>query len=413
MIRRFEKDNFSLTLNRSDKFKTTSVFISIAMPLKNNDITTNSIMPFVLLEELDSFSDEKSLTNKFLIFHGTDLKIDIFKSQSQHFFSYYIELPSESFLNADDYLMKLSTLFSQMLYNPKILDQKEVNKIDKAKNSLLSIHRDKEKAILPVLNQQLLEKMHHDSPYKAPCMGYCSEIKHITPDHILNTYYNMINNSKISMIISGETKNINIEEMLNLFKSKKMDYNYCKSTYTSNNLITQFENTPTDSTISYLSIGFKYKGTKKSSLSIAKVLNALLGRFPHSLLFKEIREKKRLCYFILSSVDSNTLDIVVNVITSKDKVNEVINNILMTLSNILNGNFSKDNLNKAKESTISLITKSLDTPLGAIDHIFQYIHNKNILDVNEQIREVNNITKRDISTAVKQWTIDKPYIIKG
>ena len=132
-----------------------------------------------------------------------------------------------------------------------------------------------------------------------------------------------------------------------------------------------------------------------------------------SRLFKVVREKHSLCYYISSSYGAFSGIMTVNAgIESKDyqKAKELV---LKELINIQNGNFSDDEINLAKLMLKNSLTKTKDEPMSLIALAYNRdLTNKQETN-DEYLEKILNVSREEIIAASKKVHLDTIFLLTG
>ncbi|WP_416176550.1 M16 family metallopeptidase [Clostridium sp.] len=146
---------------------------------------------------------------------------------------------------------------------------------------------------------------------------------------------------------------------------------------------------------------FTFHGLNEKQELALRILNHKLGESPNSLLFRKLREEKGLAYDVYTDLDltDNIKTLYIYTSVSEENVETTISVILKCIEDIKNEKILFDN------NTISLMKKSLKTSVAFTLEdstdigeyvLIQSMENKNIFKFNDDIKEMDNITKEDI-----------------
>ena len=169
-----------------------------------------------------------------------------------------------------------------------------------------------------------------------------------------------------------------------------------------------------DITQAKLNMGYRIPSNYKSSQHYAFVVfNAIFGGMSQSKLFKVVREKNSLCYYISSSYDAfNGLMIITAGIESKD-YQQTIQLIKEQLKEMQDGCFDQDDIDTAKLMIKNSMKKTNDEPLSQV--AVQY--NRDITgkkETNEQyLEKIENVTYQDIVDVCQNIELDTIFLLKG
>lgn len=210
---------------------------------------------------------------------------------SKDFTHYYITIPSKNF----DLALEMH---ADMLQNP-LIPRKELEK--ERKVVLEEISKDINSPSTKVYNN-LVELMYTNHPYKRKVIGKSDIIETITREEILDYFNKFYAPSNMITVIIGD---VNTEHVLEKVKSEFNSENkkVPKITYPHEKQLTsqirKVENMDTQS--GYMLIGFRgVKITDNDSYAL-DVLSTILGEGRSSVLYQNIKDKKRLAFSISAS----------------------------------------------------------------------------------------------------------------
>ncbi len=136
------------------------------------------------------------------------------------------------------------------------------------------------------------------------------------------------------------------------------------------------------------------------------LFNLIMGVSFTSRLFKEIREKRGLCYHVRSNssnyADTGSWDIYAGVATAK--VGEATRAILAELHKVKDKGISEEELTVAKKRLTTLLAfKSEDPEFFSEWYGRQEVYGMPLLTVEEYIQKIQSVTKEDIFALVKKY----------
>ena len=138
----------------------------------------------------------------------------------------------------------------------------------------------------------------------------------------------------------------------------------------------------------------------------------MLGGSSNSILFDTVREKNSYAYYInsLAKAYDNTLIIYSGI--EADKESEVVKLIKKALQSITKGKFDDKLLDSSKETIISSIKASKDSPAGIINTYYaRELVNSLLFD--ERIENISKVSRDDIVNISKKISINTEYFLIG
>lgn len=393
---------YNLHFIKTDKFKTISIDINFYRKIKEDEVTKRNLLKMILLDSNNDYKTERELIIESEKLY--DIKISSSISRIGEFsdLSFQTKFLNEKYTEED--MNKESIIFFlNLIFNPYIKDNRFIN-IDKQKNKLLqeiiSIKDNKVKySIL-----KLMEKM-KDKPYSYNPYGTTEELDEITGKDLYDYYKKVLNEDQIDIFVLGDFSS---QKMKDIFKEYFKVTTFKKE---NKNLLVK-ELVPRKRIVKY----HEYDKVSQSQLVLLCSLNNLtdferkytiklyseiLGGSSNSILFSKVREEKSYCYYINSGVKAYDNILIINSGIEKKNVEPAIKLIRKCLKDINNGKISEDILESSKNTIISSIKTSSDTPSGIINTALSrvLVSSDSTMD---RIKNFSKITKEDIIKVSKK-----------
>ena len=162
-----------------------------------------------------------------------------------------------------------------------------------------------------------------------------------------------------------------------------------------------------------LVLGFRIAATEPDGpVMAARLMNALWGGCPSSLLFKHVREEQSLCYYCASSYDRYQGVLLVDSGIEAADAERTKEEVLRWLEAIRQGDFSDEELEAARRSLIQRFASLEDT---ATDREGWYV-GQTVYDTYLTPEEAGNqllaITREDVCRAARLVHFDTAYLLK-
>ena len=406
---------YNLHIINTNKFKTITVEVNFREKIKKENITKRNILKEILLNTSNTFKNERELIKETENLYDLKLLSSNMRIGNYSNMSFKIRFLNEKYTEKNMNEYSISFLMD-LLFNPDIKDnsfRKEI--VNKAKNKI-------EKNINSIKDNKLkytllnLLKATKNKPYSYNPYGYLEDIEKIDEKNMYEYYKKIINDNKVDVFIVG---NISEKEIKELFKEKFKIKTFKKKN--KDILIEELHSkTKVDKIIekdqanqTQLTILCSLNGlTEFERKYVVLVYNELLGGSSNSLLFDTIREKNSYAYYINANVKpyDNTLLIYSGI--ENENSEQVIKLIKKTLQKITKGDFTDNILNNSKETIISSINSSKDSPAGIINTYYaKELVNSKLFE--ERIDNISKITKKNIIDISKKIHMQKIYILEG
>lgn len=393
---------YNLHFIKTDKFKTISIDINFYRKIKEDEVTKRNLLKMILLDSNNDYKTERELIIESEKLY--DIKISSSISRIGEFsdLSFQTKFLNEKYTEED--MNKESIIFFlNLIFNPYIKDNRFIN-IDKQKNKLLqeiiSIKDNKVKySIL-----KLMEKM-KDKPYSYNPYGTTEELDEITGKDLYDYYKKVLNEDQIDIFVLGDFSS---QKMKDIFKEyfkvttfKKESKNLLVKELVSRKRIVKYHEYDKVSQSQLVLLCSLNNLTDFERKYTIKLYSEILGGSSNSILFSKVREEKSYCYYINSGVKAYDNILIINSGIEKKNVEPAIKLIRKCLKDINNGKISDDILESSKNTIISSIKTSSDTPNGIINTALSRVLVSSDSTV-DRIKNFSKITKEDIIKVSKK-----------
>lgn len=144
-----------------------------------------------------------------------------------------------------------------------------------------------------------------------------------------------------------------------------------------------------------------------------RLMVAMLGQLPSSLLFREVREKRSLCYSIYTS--SMNFDGIMSLQTgiAYENLEAVKDLIELQIWKLRTGAFSEKLLTVAKKMMLSSMESIQDDRSAYFNYLTQRLLTAHSLEVTEILEQIRSVTKSDIQAAAGQLRLVSEVVQKG
>ena len=416
------KSGIKLHMIQTDYFKTNLVCIIVTMPLKEETITKNALIPFVLRRGTKNYEDQVKLNSMLEGLYGANFDCGIDKVGDNHVLKFYIEtIDNDYALNSEDVLSKVIDSLIEIVFNPYLEDGKfKESYVDIEKETLRKVIESKidDKDAYSV--SQCVYNMYDGKGYGLYKYGEEKYIDEIDVNNLTEYYKALKNTAKIDFYISGkfeEDKVINkvfenetVKELIPRAENYVLnnEYTECKEIVENPKVITE----NMDVTQGKLIIGLDLLSKQENLQPTALVYNSILGDGASSMLFQNVREKAGLAYSTKSTYVKAKANIFIRCGIQINNYDKALNLIKEQLEDLKNGNFSEEDINNAKTYLISGI-KNIEEEQDSeiIYYIGQEIAKTN-RTLEEYIELVGKVSKEDIIEFANKIQINTIYFLR-
>ena len=415
------KNGINLNLIKTDKFKTNLLSVFFTVPLNENTITKNSLIPAILRRGSNNLKTQEEISKTLEEMYGASFDCGVDKIGDNQVLKFYLETINNSYTEDGENILKESiNIILDLVFNPLVNNNKfDETYVESEKNNIKQIIEGRKDAKATYALERCIEEMYKNLPYALYKYGKLEDLKNINAENLYEQYKKLINECKIDIFISGditeEVKNEVIENK-NIVSLEERNPNYIESN--KENRIKQEKqeeivSESMDVTQGKLILGLDMLKEQEDDKYTALIYNAILGGTPNSKMFQNVREKNSLAYTASSSYIRQKGNIFVNCGIEIDNYEKALKIIKEQIEDMKKGKFTEEDIKQAKVnivSTIKFIPEEQDTELL---YYFSQELSGYKMNSEEYINKVNSITKEQIVELANRIQINTIYFLKN
>lgn len=405
----------------SEKFKSIYFSINFTMPVNKRQISENALLSAVLGKSNKKFKTQKEIQMYLYSLYGANFDIGIEKFGDLYNIEFRGECINKKYLpNNTDVVNEVLEFLYDAIYNPNVLNgafDEEV--VEREKDFILNKIREVKDDKLRYGIRKMEELMCKDEPFSTYVYGDEDDIYKITSSDLYKRYNEVISNSCITFIISGNLLGYeDIEEKVNnIFNNKLVSkLNYKELIYNQklnhNQEVVEESQQTTQSVLSY---GLRINNPNSNDFYKLSVYNALLGGTPSSKLFQNFREKESLAYTVRSRYYRFKDIIIIYAGIQKENYEKAKLVLENEINKIKDGEISDEEFEASKKSIISDLKEWNDSKIALskmfISNLFSLKNDS--LTLEQMVDKLEKVTKQDIIDIASKITIEKIYFLGG
>lgn len=409
---------------KDNKFKSITVSINYTMNVEKSEISKNAVLASLLRKSCEKYRTQKEIENYLDSLYGAKFGVNVEKIGDLYNIEFKIECINDfSITGSEEILYKCLEFLRDVIYSPNLIngnfDEESLNRekqyiIEKIKET----RDDKRQNAVA----RTFELMYPELPFGCLVYGNEEEVKKIGLKDVSSQYNKLINNSKITMILTGDLEKYdNLEENISeLFENKLR-----KSIEINKLIIDKSNGNDNRSDVKEFveeqdtyqsSLTFVLKNTSNEDDYLKAILyNSILGGNPSSKLFQNFRERESLAYTVVSQYYRyKKIFLIYAGIQRKDydKAKEVV---IEQISDILANQITEEEFLAAKKGLISDIegwrdSKSALTRLMLTNVL---LGKQPDITIDSIVRELEKYTKEDIVELANKLEVKQIYLLGG
>lgn len=412
----YDCDSYKIHTIKTDKFKNCSMEIMFRSPLVKEEITENNMLVDMLMHSSKKYPKRRDVAIELENLYSSSVRGFTTRLGNSIMLSFVTDFLNPKYCE-EGYLEDVLSLPIEMLLHPNVENEEfDRRSFQIIKNRIKSdIESLKENASRYAFRRSLT-LMDENSPSSYYMVGYLEDLENITPSSLVKTYQHMLNDYVCDIYVIG---NLDMDQVVEILKKKfkihtikdmKIDL-YVENKSRKKHLdVVEKGNYEQDSFVMIYNLE---QLTKREKNFVIHLYNIILGSGGlTSKLYKYLREENSLCYVVSSMYQKyDGLLLVYSGIDKKDK-NKCVKLVNKAIQEMMNGDFTDDELENAKKSVISSIKMSEDTNGGIINnYLFNALDDLPLYD--ERVKEFKTVTKKEIMEVAKKIKLNTIYLLSG
>lgn len=411
-----EMGSYNLHMIKTDKFKTVTIRVVFRAPIKKEEITIRNFLSDMLMLSSYDYKTKRLLTIRAQELYAANISAVNYRLGNYINTNLYLKVLNEKYTEKG-MLEESIKFFCNLIFKPNVADGKfDQQSFDIVKTQTeLAISSIKEDAARYSMIR-LLETMDAESPFSYRGFGYQEDLEKITRDNLYEYYKDMLKNNMVDIFVIGDINFYDIEKII------KENFNFVTLKRKRIPSIIACNKTPKkikqvveqdDIVQAKLAIGCRTVNLTEYERNYPLTLyNILLGGGSDSKLFIEVREKNSLAYTIRSVPNKLDNILLITAGISKENFKKTIKLIQSEMKNMEKGDFSEEDIEKAKQLYITAIEESMDSP-NQIMESYYMIDMLGTDDIETKRKKMLNVTKEEIVKVAKKIKIDTIYLLEG
>lgn len=402
---------------RTDRFKTSSISVAMALPMGGN-MSAKALLPYVLKRSSREYPDFARLNGKLDELYGALLSAGVSKCGEALILSMATTCIDDRFAldNGESIIAESAALLAGMLFEPDfkngifneeiLTDEKRLMKqrIEEEVNDKMIFSRNR-----------CIEIMCADEPFGLDKFGTLEELEAVTAESLTETWREVLSKATVMITVVSSAPAEAVEklfaerfagvdrapaEIKTVFIPKAGELKKVTESFKVNQ--------------GKLVLGFRAGMENKDDNYVAEVMmNDIFGGNVYSKLFTVVREKLSLCYYCWAHLFSQKGIILVSCGIDSDKEKEATEAILARLDEMRSGDFTEEDMKASVMGMRERWLGSVDSPGSICSWYNTMVLDEKVVEPEEMVAMLENVTKEDIMAAAARVTFDTAYMLRA
>jgi predicted Zn-dependent peptidase len=412
-------EGVNLYVQPTQKFKTTVIYVYFHLPLSAEAVTRNTLLPMVLSRGSAQYPTTAALARHLDELYGAGFGYDIGRRGEVHSIVFRLEVANAQHIPGESGLLQRAlTTLSGIIMDPLVegegfkadyVQQESTN----LKQMIESLINDKRRWAMV----KCTEAMCKDEPFALYRLGRVEDLATITPQDLRQHHQAMLQAAPIDIFILGDVEPEAVRTMVTKafpFPPAGPDGRVMPKT-----LVKREPGRPIQDVVDRLEVnqGVLVIGLR-TGITLTDpdyfpmlVANGVLGGFPHSKLFQEVREKHSLAYFAYASVETvKGIGFIYAGIEFADmaKCREIM---LQQLKAMQDGQIGDEEFETTVRTLVGDMLSAADSPGAMADLAVDRVFSGQELTIEERAEAYQRVTKEQAAAAARKFQVDTVYFL--
>lgn len=399
------------------KFKTTTIVTMIEQALSEETVTKTALLAMVMKRATARFPETKKLREHLDFLYGAIFDVDVTKKGERQILQIYMEVPNEKFLSQETPLLEQAIQFvGDMLVRPCVENGTFLPKyVNQEKETLRkrieSLIDDKMK----YANQRVTEEMCKGEPFALLAQGRLEDLPAITGADLYQHFQQLTSANPINMFVVGDVEVQQVREAIKTHVSLPRRENVqlpmvdaVKPVQQEREVIERL-----DVSQAKLNIGCRTQISYKDDDYPALLMyNGILGGFPHSKLFVNVREKASLAYYAVSRLESHKGILMIMSGIDANHYKQAVEIIKQQMDAMRQGKISEEEYSQTRATLTNQFRELLDSARMMIEFTYNGLLSGRQRKLDELLHAINAVTIDEITQVAEKVTIDTVYLLR-
>ncbi|QKG84537.1 insulinase family protein [Kroppenstedtia pulmonis] len=413
-----ESGNIRVHVCSTDKFKTNMMSVMIQQDLTPATVTRHALLPSVLQRGTESLPSTIQLKRQLDELYGAALFGDVFKRGERHIMQIGLDIANEQYLHETSSLLEEGVAFlGNVLYRPLMEGEgfKESYVQAEKKNLSQKIESLMDDKIRYAAHRCIAE-MCKGEPFSLFNHGQQEDLDNIDSRNLYTYYRELLESRPMDLYFVG---NVATESILKLVEKHFPSGKEERQPVSVGEVVHPVQQVKEVTDRLNVKQGKLNMGCR-TQISIRDqeyipllVYNGILGGYPHSKLFVNVREKASLAYYASSGLESHKGILTVQSGVEIDNFSKAVDIIRKQFELMAKGEITDNELSQTKAMLTNQLKEQQDRAQDLVHSHYQSILSGVDRPLDEMIEQVHRVDREEIQKVAKKVQLDTIYYLRN
>lgn len=411
-------DGVSFLSIRDNRFKTLKLSVGIFLPLREETVTANAILADLLTRATAKSPNMIAMNRRLSRLYGASLSSSVQKLGDHQVLSFSISCIQNRFcLHGEDVAAECATLMLEMLFKPHLSADGlfDAGDVEQEKRCLA------ERIAAAVNDKRTYARMREEAlcaggePYGLFPFGTVPAAQALTREEITDAWKQLLETAVFQWVYVSDDSGEQVANNVRAAFAQQARAPHAGET------ITTFDPSSAPRRAiermqvnqAKLSMGFRLQAHEPDTNAVmtARLLSALFGGSPTSLLFRNVREKMSLCYYCSSAFERTKGVLTVDSGVDVQNLEIAEQEILHQLDNIRNNAFSDEELEQARRYLTYRMQEYENLQGNLVGWYLGQTLLDTVMDPETAVQKIRAVSREDIVALAKTVTLVSVFTV--
>lgn len=402
------------------QFKTVTCVLTVQVPLAERTVTPTAMLAQVLQRGSCKYPTIREMKQYLDHLYGATFHVDVDKRGERQVLQLYLDLPHEKFVPGERELLEKAIAFlSEVLLHP-LLEDEDRFVARHVEAGRIALRRKIEGIIddkIQYAQYRCVSEMCRNEPYRLLPYGRLEDLPAIEAAGLYRHYRRLLADSQMDLFVVGDVRE---EQVVSLVEKHLSLPSRHVQLPPASGEFPPVENVrrvveEMDVMQGKLNMGLRTGGLTLASTDYPTLMmyNGLLGGFPHSKLFRNVREEASLAYYAFSRLESLKGLLLIQTGIEVDNYEKAVDIVQKQLNMMRQGDFTPLEMEQTKAMLMHHLREVYDRTGSLIDFAFRGLIANMRQKPDELMERIAVVNKDDIQRVAEKIQMDTIYFLRN
>lgn len=400
----------------TDKFKTVLVTVLARQLLSRDSASKTALLPSVMERGSRDYPTYRDLMIRLEELYGAGFSSDVLKKGEKQVLSFSLEVINDFYAPGKDMLRQGTDILRSVLHRPLLENggfkqeyvEQEKEQLAKEIKGLVN---DKVNYAL----ERCVQEMCKDEPFGVFKYGSLEELECITPPSLYDYYQDLLAHNPLDIYIVGAVQaeaafDLAEETFARANGQRRREIPPDQVHKVPTEVRYQREELPVNQ--GKLTLGYRTNTAYRDDDYVALLFyNGVLGGFPHSKLFQNVREKASLAYYAFSRLEKHKGIQLIGSGIEMENYDRALEIIMEQVELVKKGEINHDEMENTRRGLINQFKLIADSPYNMLGLSLDGLLGEKQAGVDYYLSKLEEVKVDDVVAAAHKVHLDTVYFL--